>query len=40
MYADRIRRPEPLDRLMSADEATALFQDKMIVASSGFLKTL
>ncbi|SFB75222.1 acetyl-CoA hydrolase/succinyl-CoA:acetate CoA-transferase [Flexibacter flexilis DSM 6793] len=38
MYQERIRRPELLSRVMSADEAAALIKNKMVVGSSGFTK--
>lgn len=39
MYADRIKRAELIDRLMTPEQAAALFKDKMVVASSGFTKS-
>ncbi len=38
MYADRIKRAELIDKLMTAEQAATLFKDKMVVASSGFTK--
>jgi succinyl-CoA:acetate CoA-transferase len=39
MYADRIKRAELIDRLMTPEQAANLFKDKMVVASSGFTKS-
>ena len=38
MYTDRIKRAELFEKLMTAEQAAALFKDKMVVASSGFTK--
>ncbi len=39
MYADRIKRADLIDRLITPEQAAALFKDKMVVASSGFTKS-
>jgi succinyl-CoA:acetate CoA-transferase len=38
MIENRIRRPELLDRIMSAAEAASLIKDGMIVGMSGFTR--
>lgn len=39
MYAERIKRAELIDRLMTPEQAAGLLKDKMVVASSGFTKS-
>lgn len=39
MYADRIRKADLIQRLMTAGQAALLIKDKMVVASSGFTKS-
>jgi succinyl-CoA:acetate CoA-transferase len=38
MYADRIKRAGLADKIITAEQAAAMFKDKMVVASSGFTK--
>ncbi|WEK21396.1 MAG: succinate CoA transferase [Candidatus Pedobacter colombiensis] len=38
MYANRILRAELADKIITSEQAAALFKDKMVVASSGFTK--
>ncbi|WP_316814790.1 succinate CoA transferase [Pedobacter nyackensis] len=38
MYEDRILRSELTNKIISSEQAAALFKDKMVVASSGFTK--
>ena len=38
MYENRIKRAELIDKIITAEQAAAMFKDKMVVGSSGFTK--